>query len=79
MHYRNGRPAMAGDRVVDTNTGELLVIESISGLSPTCNAVCHQATPLGLWKTVGDLLRADDAQAILSKISPPAAPETAPS
>lgn len=66
MHYANGREAKPGDRVLDINTGQLLVVESVSPASPTSNVEAHPALPHPLWKTCNELIHVDDARATFS-------------
>lgn len=71
MHYKNGKEAKAGDKVIDLESGRVGILHSPSPSATSCNA---QIVPLedSYYVTVGECVRLDDAIAAM-KI-----PQTAP-
>ena len=48
MHYRNGREAKPGDKIINLETGHNGILHSLSGQSDTCNgrlAIHSQSDP----------------------------------
>jgi hypothetical protein len=76
--YRNGRPAAPGDRVLDVNSGDIFIVECLDPDCPTANvrAVPAFATALDLRSV--ELMRLDDARAILAGRSIPTFPPCPP-
>lgn len=73
MHYKNGRLAKAGDKVVNLPTGLSGVLHSPSAQSTTCNgrlAAVNQNDP---YVTIGECLHVDDiaAASIPDSTAPP--------
>jgi hypothetical protein len=66
MHYKNGREAKIGDRVVVPNNGQPFIgmLTQANAASATCNG---RVAPLPLTRedyvTIGDILHVDDALA----------------
>lgn len=63
MHYKNGRPAKEGDKVINLTTGESGIVHSSNAGSETCNARLAQPTPNDPWVTLGECLHFDDIAA----------------
>lgn len=67
MHYKNGREAKAGDRVIhiDRNTGAIQsgLLHSTNPGNTSCNARLAVTTQSDPWVTVGDCIHADDIRA----------------
>jgi len=76
MHYKNGREAKAGDKVVNVSGGSLIagVIHSISTSSTTCNGRIAPLSQNDPYINISDCLHADDiaAATIPSTLAPPA-------
>lgn len=63
MHYRNGRVAKEGDRVVGALSGGQPIsgiLHSVQAGSTTCNGRLAQTTPNDPYVTISDLLHVDD-------------------
>lgn len=73
MHYKNGRLAKNGDRVVGLVIGNLVagILHSTTAGSTTCNGRVAVTTPNDPYVTISDLLHIDDIAAAV--IPPPAA------
>ncbi len=73
MHYKNGREAKIGDRVVVPNNGQPFIgmLTQATAGSTTCNG---RVAPLPLaredYVTLGDILHVDDALALDPKPAP---------
>lgn len=63
MHYKNGREAKQGDRVIDTRFGPAGIVHSIQSGSESCNARVAAVTPNDAYVTLGDCLHVDDIAA----------------
>lgn len=63
MHYKNGRQAAEGDRVLNVVTGESGLLYGRSAQSSTCNARLAKVTLNDPWVTIGDCLLLDDIAA----------------
>ena len=64
MHYKNGRPAKAGDYVVLIGAQLAIgVLHSVNEQSTTCNGRIAQIRPDDPCVTVGNLLHVDDVKA----------------
>lgn len=63
MHYKNGRPAKAGDKVINLTHGLSGILHTVNGTSTTCNgrlAAINQNDP---YVTIGECLHVDDVAA----------------
>ena len=63
MHYKNGREAKAGDKVVNLSNGLAGILHDVNAQSDTCNgrlAVTSQNDP---YVTIGECLHLDDVAA----------------
>jgi hypothetical protein len=70
MHYRNGRQAQPGDRVVclpKSGTPMTGLIHSLQPQSQTCNARLSVTSPNDPYVNLSDCLHVDD----LDKVFPP--------
>jgi cephalosporin hydroxylase len=80
MHYKNGRPANPGDKIVHLPTGQSGILHSPNAQSNTCNARLAEIKQTDPWITVGECLHIDDiaaasipdASAVQTVDSPPA-------
>jgi hypothetical protein len=63
MHYKNGRPAKQGDRVINLPSGQSGIIHSTMASAGTCNARLVISTPCDPYITLSDCLHIDDLQA----------------
>jgi len=74
MHYKNGREAKVGDKVVGKDCGGAINAGTIVEIQPgstTCNA---RLVPPGtnlLYVTLGECLHIDDAMAAAAPATPP--------
>ncbi len=64
--YANGKPCKPGDRVMDINTGEVLIVERVDSC-PTVNTLCHPVLSYGKDCDSRSLLPIMDAMAILHR------------
>lgn len=69
MHYRNGREAKPGDKVIHLSTGMSGIIYSLNPDVGTCNARIAEMRPYDSYVTVGDLVHAEDVDAAFPKKS----------
>lgn len=60
MHYKNGREAKAGDKVVNLNLGRAGILHSTSAQSTTCNGRLAQVTDNDPYVTISECLHIDD-------------------
>ena len=72
MHYRNGRPAVVGDKVFDLNTGKAGIVYGLSGSSDTCNGRLAELSQSDLYLNLKDCVHADDVTAAFPLAKPPA-------
>ena len=63
MHYKNGREAKEGDRVVNLVTGTSGIVYDLNTHSGTCNGRLTALSPNAEYVTVGDCLHLDDVRA----------------
>jgi hypothetical protein len=74
MHYKNGREAKAGDKVVNLSTGRAGVLHSTSAQSETCNGRLAQVSDSDPYVTIKECLHIDDiAKASIPDSSKPTA------
>jgi hypothetical protein len=60
MHYKNGREAKAGDRVVHPVNGFSGILHSVQAQSTSCNGRIAQVTSNDPFVTIGECLHIDD-------------------
>lgn len=60
MHYKNGRKAKQGDKVLNLTTGFSGVLHSVSAQSTTCNGRIAAVTQNDPYVTIGECLHMDD-------------------
>ena len=63
MHYKNGREAKPGDKVVNLPNGVVGILHSVNAGSTTCNGRLATPTPNDAYVTVGECLHLDDIAA----------------
>ncbi len=64
MHYKNGRPAKAGDRVVQVAGGTASgILHSVNAQSTTCNGRVATITSNDPYVNISDCLHVDDVAA----------------
>lgn len=63
MHYRNGREAKSGDRVVNVVTGQGGMVYGLNAQSETCNGRLAVITPADPYVNLRDCVHADDLAA----------------
>ncbi len=63
MHYKNGRPARAGDKIVSLETGHAGILHSPSAQSDTCNGRLAVIAPSDPYVTLKQCLHVDDIAA----------------
>lgn len=63
MHYKNGRAAKAGDKVVNITNGIFGILHSPNPGSETCNARLAPTSYNDAYITVGECLHVDDIAA----------------
>lgn len=64
MHYKNGREAKPGDRVVDLESGATGILHSTNEQSDTCNGRLAQTAPTDPCVSLKECLHMDDVAAI---------------
>lgn len=69
MHYRNGREAAQGDKVINLETGQSGIIHTLNASAGTCNARLAALSHNDAYVTLADCVHADDVAAAF----PPAA------
>lgn len=62
MHYKNGRPAVAGDRIVNVTTGQAGILYDPNAQSTTCNGRLAAITNNDPWINLSDCLHLDDVK-----------------
>ena len=60
MHYKNGREAKVGDKVVDLSGGLIGILYSVNAQSKTCNGRLAPTSPNDTYVTIGECLHLDD-------------------
>jgi hypothetical protein len=63
MHYKNGREAKAGDRLINLPSGLSGVLHSPNAKSDTCNGRIAAVTSNDPWVTLSECLHLDDVAA----------------
>jgi hypothetical protein len=63
MHYKNGRPAKPGDKVIDLPTGLSGILHSTQANSTTCNGRLAQINQNDAYVTISECLHLDDIAA----------------
>jgi len=74
MHYKNGRPARPGDKVINLPSGLTGIVHSVSVSSDTCNARLAIPTQNDPYVTLKECLHVDDVVAASIPDSTVAAP-----
>lgn len=62
MHYKNGRLAQPGDKVVNLATGEAGLIYDLNAHATTCNGRLARIASNDSYVTVGDCVHIDDTR-----------------
>lgn len=74
MHYKNGRAAKAGDKVINLSHGLSGVLHTVGAGSTTCNGRLAPISQNDPYVTIGECLHLDDvAAATVPDASKPAA------
>lgn len=60
MHYKNGRLAKAGDRVINIPLGVIGILHTTNAQSSTCNGRLAVPTSNDPYVTIGECLHIDD-------------------
>lgn len=68
MHYKNGREAKAGDKVINLSLGIAGVLHSVNAQSTSCNGRLATATSNDPWVNISDCLHVDDINAAAAVI-----------
>jgi hypothetical protein len=63
MHYKNGRPAKPGDKIVHLSSGLSGILHTPNATANTCNARMAAINQNDPWITVGECLHIDDISA----------------
>jgi hypothetical protein len=63
MHYKNGREAKVGDRVVNLSGGLIGILYGVNVQSETCNGRLAQTSQNDPYVTIGECLHLDDVSA----------------
>jgi hypothetical protein len=63
MHYKNGRPAKEGDKIINLESGFTGVLHTTNAGSQTCNGRLAQTSHNDPWVTIGECLHIDDIKA----------------
>lgn len=63
MHYKNGREAKPGDKIVNLPTGLSGILHSPNPGSETCNGRMARIDPSDPYVTLGECLHVDDIAA----------------
>lgn len=60
MHYKNGRPAKAGDKVFDLKNGNTGIIYNLNSIAQTCNGRLVKTSDSDPYVTLSDCAHVDD-------------------
>ena len=60
MHYKNGREAKPGDKVVNLPSGRTGILHSVNTGSTTCNGRLAQTTENDAYVTLSECLHMED-------------------
>lgn len=63
MHYKNGREAKNGDKVVNLSGGLIGILHSVNAQSTTCNGRLAPTSQNDAYVTIGECLHLDDVAA----------------
>lgn len=63
MHYKNGRAAKAGDKIVNLTTGLSGILHSPNAQSTTCNGRLAKIDQNDPWVTLSECVHVDDIAA----------------
>lgn len=71
MHYKNGREAKAGDKIVCIDNGQVVtgIIHSLQAEAKTCNGRVAATTQSDAYVTVGKCMHVDDVLAQMDKVA----------
>lgn len=77
MHYKNGREAKPGDKVIAVVNGIVTtgIIHSLKPEATTCNARVSPTTHSDAYVTLADCMHVDDVSAVMEATKPGAKPE----
>jgi hypothetical protein len=72
MHYKNGREAKNGDKVVGLSSGNLVagILHSVNAQSTSCNGRIAITKPNDPYVTLSDCLHVDDITAADIPVAP---------
>lgn len=72
MHYKNGREAKVGDKIisVDPHMPACGILHSVNAGSNSCNGRVAATTSSDAYVTVGNCLHIDDAVVVLQSVQP---------
>lgn len=62
MHYRNGREAKAGDRILDLKTRTAGILYDPNPTTNTCNGRVAVERPHDVYVNIGDCIHLDDVR-----------------
>lgn len=62
MHYKNGRKAQPGDKIIHLPTGQLGMLHSPNAGSATCNGRLAPISQNDAWVTIGECLHVEDIE-----------------
>ena len=63
MHYKNGREARVGDKVVNLSGGVIGILHNVNAQSNTCNGRLAPTSQNDPYVTIGECLHLDDVSA----------------
>lgn len=63
MHYKNGRPAKQGDKVLNLESGQSGILHSLNAESNTCNGRLTATSASDSYVTLKECLHIDDVKA----------------
>lgn len=73
MHYKNGRIAKVGDKVVNLTGGLIGILHSVNSDSQTCNGRLAPTSQSDAYVTIEECLLLDDIAA--AELAPPNLPK----
>ena len=74
MHYKNGREAKAGDKVIHVGYGAIGILHTVNEGSTACNGRIARVSQNDPYVTIGECLHTDDvAKADIPDSSKPVA------
>ena len=69
MHYRNGREAKAGDRVLNLLSGKAGMIHSLNAGATSCNGRLTPVSDNYAYVTISECVHLDDINAVFPNAS----------